>query len=644
MLKIFKHITSQRLSVQLAYMVMIVTALVLASFGWYRSKRQSWVMEAELNTDLKATSYILATSLTVPIFSYDISATEAICMAMISKKEINYISIDNVFEQHLAFSKNELGEIIRTKESAGSHSDLWEKTEILYKEQNIGLLTVGVTKKFLNSSLVATQKEIIIQILLLEFLLVVPLILTLRYRFIFPLQRLTKTTSKFGQGELDQTIMGYWDDELGDLANTFVKMRDNIKEKIEELNKEVIEHKRAEDELRNLRNYLTNIIDSMPSVLIGVDIEGKVTQWNKTAEKSTGIQASEAQGQTLSNVFPRMASQIDKLTESIRTREAKQEQKKTWLSKTGTCYEDITIYPLITNGVAGAIIRVDDVTTNVRMEEIMIQSEKMLSVGGLAAGMAHEINNPLAGMMQTANVMNERLTNIKIPASRRAADEIGININDISAFMQKRGILRMINTINESGCRIAEIVDNMLSFARKNEGSVSSHNPAELFDKILELATTDYDLKKQYDFKTIEIIKEYEPNLPFIHCEGAKIQQVLLNILRNGAQAMQEKTYKNHTNKPKFILRLLQEPTTNGLRIEIEDNGPGMDEATRKRIFEPFFTTKPVGIGTGLGLSVSYFIITENHSGTMDVISEPDKGATFIIVLPFETETKNSMS
>ena len=110
-----------------------------------------------------------------------------------------------------------------------------------------------------------------------------------------------------------------------------------------------------------------------------------------------------------------------------------------------------------------------------------------------------------------------------------------------------------------------------------------------------------------------------------IACEGSKIQQVLLNILRNGSQAMQQNMELDNKTKLKFILRLQKEPDTSMLRIEIEDNGPGMDKATQKRIFEPFFTTKPIGVGTGLGLSVSYFII-ENHKGTLTVSSDPGKG------------------
>ena len=274
-----------------------------------------------------------------------------------------------------------------------------------------------------------------------------------------------------------------------------------------------------------------------------------------------------------------------------------------------------------------------DITQRKRMEEMMIQSEKMLSVGGLAAGMAHEINNPLAGMIQSANVMKSRLENINMPANLKVAEELGITMDDLKSFMEKRGIFRMLDAIHDSGTRAAEIVSSMLSFARKSDAAISSHYPDQLMDKILELAATDYDLKKQYDFKSIKIIKQYADGLPLLPCDGAKIQQVLLNILRNGAQAMQ--TAK--TEFPRFIIRIYKTKEPEMVCMEIEDNGPGMDEDTRSKVFDPFFTTKPVGIGTGLGLSISYFIITENHKGTINVFSQTGNGAKFIIRLPVET-------
>lgn len=390
--------------------------------------------------------------------------------------------------------------------------------------------------------------------------------------------------------------------------------------------------KNQESELLFLRNYLSSIIDSMPSMLVGVDINGKITQWNKTAEQVTGLRADAAQGQTLLDAFPQMAPQMDNIYESIRTGETLREQKQTQHPGKAFRYEDITVYPLVSNGVEGAVIRVDDITDKVRLEEMMIQSEKMLSVGGLAAGMAHEINNPLAGMMQNAEVIQNRLSSTKIPANITAADEIGIKMEDISAFMEKRDILNMLKAVNDSGYRISEIVENMLNFARKGDSDTSLEDISVLLDDTLALAETDYDMKKQHDFKRIVIKKEYDEALPHVSCEGMKIQQVLLNILRNGAQAMQDADVA----KPVFILRTVFDEKQKRVLIEIEDNGPGMEEEVVKRVFEPFFTTKPVGVGTGLGLSVSYFIVTENHGGTLSVESTPGKGAKFIIGLPLE--------
>jgi PAS domain S-box-containing protein len=369
----------------------------------------------------------------------------------------------------------------------------------------------------------------------------------------------------------------------------------------------------------------------MPSILIGVDNKTRITHWNLRARKITRISQEVAKGQSLEKIFPQLENGTEYVQKAIESQQVYHHSRSTRQNKDRIVYEDITIYPLVTNGVDGAVIRIDDATERVQMEEMMAETEKMLSVGGLAAGIAHEINNPLAGMMQSAIVMKSRLESTNMPANLQVAEELGIKMENIRAFMDKRDIFRMIDAINDAGSRAAEIVNTMLSFARKSDaGDISFHYPNKLMDEILELAATDYDLKKKYDFKSIEIIKQYDEKLPMLPCEGARIQQVLLNILRNGAQAM----HTAKTKFPRFIIRIYKADESNMVCMEIEDNGPGMDEETRSKVFDPFFTTKPVGIGTGLGLSVSYFIITRNHKGKMDVISEPGNGATFIIKLP----------
>jgi len=446
-----------------------------------------------------------------------------------------------------------------------------------------------------------------------------------------PLRKLTAEAEKISHGNMSFHEYPASFREIDALAESLKTMLNAVKNREQSLFSEIAERKSAEQKITNLRNYLSNIINSMPSMMVGVNVDGEVTLWNKTAEKITGYSTDKAVGQNLLDIFPRLALKNDLIMASIHSRKIKYDLKVAHERDDSVFYEDFIIYPLITNGAQGAVIRIDDVTTKIRMEEMLVQNEKMLSVGGLAAGMAHEINNPLAGMMQTAGVISGRLSSTKkIKANILAAEAAGTSMESIQQYMEKRDIYRMLDAISESGRRLATIVENMLSFARKTNDSDSESCILEVMDKALELAETDYDLKKQYDFKQIKIKKHYKEPLPYVPCDAGKIQQVLLNILRNGAQAMQEAEIAH----PTFQIRIKFKPKSGRVVIEIEDNGPGISEKISQRIFEPFFTTKPVGVGTGLGLSISYFIITENHGGELLVKSKPGKGARFIVRLP----------
>ncbi len=401
-------------------------------------------------------------------------------------------------------------------------------------------------------------------------------------------------------------------------------------EDIRERRRQQAKQNQTERELAKARNYIENIINSMPSMLIGVDAEGKIPQWNRRAETESGVPSSRATGRLLTDVLPRLSTEMDRIREALRTRREQDTTTHTRRRGDESRFEDITVYPLISNGAEGAVIRIDDTTEKMRIEEMMLQSEKMLSVGGLAAGMAHEINNPLGGMIQNAQNMERRLGDTTLAANRRTAEELDLPLDSVKQYMDKRGIFRMLKAIRDSGKRASAIVENMLSFARKTDADRSAHDLGEIMDRALQLAATDYDLKKQYDFRDIRLVKDYDENTPPVQCERNKIQQVLLNILRNGAEAMHD----SGIPEPAFTLRLRYEQDRETVRVEIADNGPGMDDQTRRRVFEPFFTTKPTDRGTGLGLSVSYFIITENHNGEMWADSQPGRGTAFFFRLP----------
>ena len=400
--------------------------------------------------------------------------------------------------------------------------------------------------------------------------------------------------------------------------------------KIEDLRLEIEKRKQVETELEKLHQYLANIIDSMPSMLFGVDSEGSITQWNDKAAAVTGLLAKDVIGRLFFEVVPALTIEKESAAKAIAT--GMEQSSRRHLNLNGEEYRhlDITVYPLVANGVSGAVIRVDDITERVQIEEMMIQNEKMMSVGGLAAGMAHEINNPLGSIIQASQNIERRISNT-LPANLKAAEECNTSIEQICAYLDKRKILEMITDIRTAGVRAAEIVADMLQFSRRGEVSLKPVSISRLIDRGIKLARNDYDLKKRYDFRHIEIDRRYAVDLPKISLVVNEFEQVILNLLKNAAQAFSEKDMRE--DKPVITITTCREGD-DWIRIEVKDNGPGIKESTRKRIFEPFFTTKPVGSGTGLGLSVSYMIIINNHQGSMEVQSEPGRGANFIIRLP----------
>ncbi len=470
-------------------------------------------------------------------------------------------------------------------------------------------------------------------------------------RIIRPLQALTEATRRIGAdmpSPITIPCRGSSETrELGTVMNQMLaSISQNIREKEkllqaleqgnmelqqtnEKLENEISEHMEAREELVRLRNNLNSIIESMPSILIGVDENDVITHWNSKAEEDSGISYEEAKGRLLPEVLPFIGKIFDKARKDIAAGRSYELNKNRRQLDDSPRYEDITIYPLDGQGENGAVIRLDDITTRVQIEEIMVQTEKMMSVGGLAAGMAHEINNPLSAILQAAQNIRRR-TSPDIPRNTKAAEESGISMSGLMEYMTRRKILKMLDGISASAKRASAIISNMLEFSRKSDAHQTSCKLEKLVEKALKLAEQDYNLKKKYDFRQIEIKREYDTGLPYVICSPTEIEQVLLNLLGNAAQAMQENPSPEKT--PIIVLRVKKEG--NYIVTEVEDNGPGMDEETRKKVFEPFFTTKPEGVGTGLGLSVSYFIITKNHSGHFSLESTPGHGTKFSFKLP----------
>lgn len=411
-----------------------------------------------------------------------------------------------------------------------------------------------------------------------------------------------------------------------DQSETYARQ---TRESNEQLEQEIKVRHRIEKKLTGFQNYLNNIINSMPSALITADESLRITQWNHQATLLSGTSVEEAANQPLGQAFPALAPFESRIRHAAFCQEVQRVERVCWPLADGLQHHyELTFYPLVGGDGLGVVIRIDEITERIHFEELIVQSEKMRSVGGLAAGMAHEINNPLGAISHNIQNIRRRLST-ELEKNQEAAQQIGLSLTDMQHYLNIRQIPQILERIQLATNRAACIVTHMLGFTRmSNRQHVDTSLPA-LIEQALSIADNDFDLTEGFDFRAIQILRDFDPDLEQVPCISNELEQVLLNLLKNAAQAIHQRADRQ---LGRIVLRTRRHPPW--AEIQVEDNGGGMPEAVRQRIFEPFFTTKDVGQGTGLGLFVSYFIITNNHKGQMEVQSTLGQGSLFTIRLP----------
>ena len=392
---------------------------------------------------------------------------------------------------------------------------------------------------------------------------------------------------------------------------------------------EVQVRSKIEKKLTGFQNYLNSIIDSMPSALIALDEQLYVTQWNQEASALSGTRLDEALNQPIFLAFEPLKPYLPQLKATVEQHTVERIERVTWIKDDEPKHYALTFYPLMGGAGRGVVIRIDDITQRLSLEEMMVQSEKMLSVGGLAAGMAHEINNPLGAILHNVQNIRRRLS-ADLPKNQEHAEQVGVELETVNRYLQSREVPQLLDGIQQAGARAAKIVTHMLSFSRRSNRQMAPCDLPALIDQAVEIAGNDFDLTVGFDFKGQAIIRQFDPLLGPVPGTANELEQVLLNLLKNAAQAIHLR--EDDSEPGRIILRTRLNPPW--AEIQVEDNGIGMSENVRKRTFEPFFTTKEIGQGTGLGLSVSYFIITNNHKGQMEVHSTLGQGTCFTLRLP----------
>ena len=266
----------------------------------------------------------------------------------------------------------------------------------------------------------------------------------------------------------------------------------------------------------------------------------------------------------------------------------------------------------------------------------LVQTEKMSSLGQLVAGIAHEINNPvnfIEGNLIHAHQYAQTLLSLVLlyqtyyPAAHPQI-QTAIDADDLEFLMDD--FPKLLTSMQAGAARISQIVTSLRNFSRLDETGIKRVDIHQGLDNTLLIL--GHRLRSTPYRPAIEVIREYSP-LPTIECAAGQLNQVFMNLLSNAIDALEHPKLSAAEWQP--TLRLQTKSTENNqIKIAIADNGNGMTDAVKRRIFEPFFTTKPVGQGTGLGLSMSYQIIVEQHQGALTCESTPNQGSEFCITLP----------
>ncbi len=371
---------------------------------------------------------------------------------------------------------------------------------------------------------------------------------------------------------------------------------------------DITEEKKLQNSLMQTNEFLENLIDSSVDGIIAVDMKGNIIIFNKSAEELFGYTGREAiENVHITQIYrPGFAREIMRMLRSpgyggvgkmgaIEAIALKKDGEEIPCNLTAAIVYDRYGKEIASVGIFSDLRERKRMQRELEETQMqLLQSEKMSSLGKLAAGIAHEINNPLGGIMIFANMILE----------------------DLSEDDDKRDDLKRI--VSEA-TRCKNIVKGLLEFSRQTDSTMELTDINRLIEQGMSL------LENQAIFHNIKIIKTLDTELPLVKCDSARLSQVFINIILNAVDAMGEKgtfTIETHYEKDKNIAE-----------ITFTDTGCGIPEDIINKIFDPFFTTKDIGKGTGLGLSMSYGIV-KDHGGTINIQSTVGEGTKFIIELP----------
>jgi PAS domain S-box-containing protein len=474
---------------------------------------------------------------------------------------------------------------------------------ILVNGQKWGTARVAVSKKRMEAEIVRTRSELAgLTLIMLVFGGASAALIARRVSQ--PVQKLADSAAALARGEWNQRIEPTTDDEIGRLATTFNHMVAELARQRVALEDANTELRRRFEELADLKSYTDNILASLTTGIVTVDLDGRVVTLNPAAELMTGFFAGEVRGRYCTEIFVHTPDLADLLMETLATRVAVPGMTVTLRRRNGrTLPVELSAAPL--RGVEGKELGVigvfRDLTRVRQLEDRLRRSDRLAAIGELAAGLAHEIKNPLTSLVTFSRHLPRRFEDAE--------------------FRQK-----FLSVVPRELERINTIVERLLELARPSRLTFKPLRLPALLGRVLDLYSD------RIEAQSVQVVRDWRRDVSVVWADQEALYRALVNLAANALDAM-----------PRGGVLTLRVGWSDGdtlmaarsgsrrVAIEIEDSGIGIEPANLDRVFNPFFSTKEGGTGLGLALTQK---IVEDHGGSIDVRSTPGVGTSFRIVLP----------
>jgi PAS domain S-box-containing protein len=611
--KLYQRVIGEKLAGKLIFVLVSVILLISLLFLGFFYQRNEAAQRAALNGRLENLVTVLQLGFSELLWSLDIAAIESLAQAGLADRSILAIDVYEGTRFLLGARRglNLVPNVVASDSQPFSfpHGTRLDDQQLIsgaihFKEKQIGRFEIFFTEAIVREEAFRANQLLIFGFLVMAGVMIVVIYLLMEKTMVRPVLKLATISQQIAENpQTPVVIESPSGDEIGILYQRFILMLENLRKK--------------QDELEEAQGHLADIINSMPSILLTMNQEGVVTQWNSAAEIHFHLPAAEVVGKTL--------TELPELFPGLREicAEAGKKAMPTHLYRQKSPgdhprFFNLCLFPLQHKDAVGLVIRMDDVTELEVKERQLRQAQKMEIVGTLSGGLAHDFNNVLTAIIGTVSLMKYKLT------SRPEPDQ---------------EILSLAATIEHAGKRSAELVRRLLALARKRDLELFPTNLNHVLKDVEAICkgTLDKSVKLQVTLAEAEAL---------VMADQGQLEQVLLNLCVNAGHAVTNMRSHNEPHGGLLAVSLhpldadwafcAAHPDAHEQKywvLSVEDDGVGMSPEVLAQVFDPFFSLKENGVGTGLGLVMVYNTVHQHH-GFLTVYSQPGVGSTFKVFLP----------